>query len=147
KIMMDWKEIYKSKLTSFEEAVKLVKSGDSIWISPCASGPVDLVGALCQRYEQLTNVHAYSSLLMHVYDFLKPNYKGHIDYHSFFMGPVERKFMPMGNVDVTSINFSSLDKYIENAKPTVCLLDVSEPDERGYMNFGALGIASNTLAV
>lgn len=145
---MDWKELYKSKLTSCEEAVKMVKSGDRLWISPCASAPIDLVNALCQRYEELKDVHVYSGLAMYPYDFMKPNYKGHIDYHVYFMGPVERKFMPMGNVEVTSVHFSQFDHYMLNeAKPNVCFLDVSEPDERGYMSYGAIGTGSNAIAV
>lgn len=144
---MDWQAIYKSKLVSVEEAAGKIKSGDTIWFSPCASGPIGMINAISARREELKGCHALSGLAMHPYPFMKPEFKGHIDYHCFFMGPLERKFRPMGNVDVTSIHFSRLDMFVKNFRPNVAVLSVSPPDEQGYMSYGVLGTAVNQVAV
>ncbi|QZY54006.1 acetyl-CoA hydrolase/transferase family protein [Crassaminicella profunda] len=145
---MDWKNEYKSKLVAFEEASKAIKSKDRIWISPTCSAPVDLVNALCKRYKELENVELSSGLLMHSFEFLKPAYKGHLNYHTFFLGPVERKMFPYGNVDIVSINFSNIDWFMKNiVKANVLLAEVSEPDENGYMSYGPLGTFCNDTVV
>lgn len=143
---MDWKETYKSKLVDFAEAVKAVRSGDSIWVAPTTSSPPDLVNALCNRAEELENVNVYSGLLMYPFALLKPNFKGHLNYHTFFLGPIERKFMPHGNVDVISVHFSKIDWMMNNiVKARVLMAEVSLPDERGYMSWGPLGTFCNDL--
>ena len=42
---MDWREEYKSKLMSFEEAAKLVKSGDHVHI-PVSDTPDETIAAI-----------------------------------------------------------------------------------------------------
>ena len=143
---MDCKDNYKSKLVSFEEAAKAIKSGDTMWISPVCSAPIDLVNAVSKRYQELENVNAHSGLLMYPFELLKPEYKGHINYHSFFLGPVERKMVPYGNVNITSVHFSNMGWMMKNiVKANVLLAEVSEPDERGYMSYGPLGTFVNDL--
>lgn len=41
----DWKEKYKSKVTTAETAMKLVKSGDNIFIGTACAEPQHLVAA------------------------------------------------------------------------------------------------------
>jgi len=64
---------------------------------------------------------------------------------TFFMGGKERKVRDNGlKLNYTSVHLSQVDIWCKNvARPDVCLLDVSEPDENGYMCFGPSGIALN----
>ena len=143
---MGWKQEYQKKLMSVEDAAGLVKSGDRVWLSPVCSMPIKFGDALAARYKELENVTAISGLLMHPWGFLKGECKGHINYESFFLGPVERKFMKEGNVDVTSVHFSHIEWYTRNRiKANVAVFDVSPPDERGYMSFGPLGTYNGAL--
>ena len=52
---MDWKEEYKKRLCSVEDAVKLVKSGDRVMI-PLMKQPMVLPEALVARKDELRNV-------------------------------------------------------------------------------------------
>lgn len=54
--MMAWKEEYKRKLVSVEEAVRVVKSGDRVVFSPNADHPKILGKALAARKNELENV-------------------------------------------------------------------------------------------
>ena len=136
---MTWQDDYKSKLVSVEEAAAQVKSGDRVWLGGVNGAPIDLGNALCARYEELENTAVVSGLLMYPFDFLKSKYKGHLNYESFFLGPVERKFLGEGNIKITSYQFSHTDYYTVNrAKCNVVLLEVSPPDKNGYMSFGPL---------
>ncbi len=48
-VVMNWKEEYKKKLVSAEEAVKVVRSGDKVVFSPHADHPKILGPALAAR--------------------------------------------------------------------------------------------------
>ncbi|MBS7528659.1 4-hydroxybutyrate CoA-transferase [Fusibacter paucivorans] len=141
---MNWKEIYQSKLVSVERAAAAVESGDNIWISAMSDTPMHILDALSKRYLELEDVHLHSGILMRPFDFLKGEYKGHINYHSIFLGPVDRMFVPQGNVSATSMHFSNLSWALKNnIKPNVFMVTCTPPDENGYMNFGPVGSLGN----
>ena len=55
KIILDnWEEIYDRKLVSVEEAAKVIKSGDNVFIPSAYIGQVP--AALTERYNELRNV-------------------------------------------------------------------------------------------
>ena len=65
---MDWKETYKRKLVSPEEAVAHIKSGDVIAMGGGpSSAPPDIVAALCTRYRELENVTLITGITMHLF--------------------------------------------------------------------------------
>lgn len=141
---MSWKEIYDNKLVSVETAANAINSGDKAWIAGVTDTPMDILNALCKRYKELDDVHIYSGILMKPFEFLKGEYKGHINYHTEFLGPVERKFMSQGNIDATSLHFSNFSWAMENnIKPNVLMVSCTPPDKNGYMNFGMLGAMVN----
>ncbi|MBP2629215.1 MAG: acetyl-CoA hydrolase/transferase, partial [Firmicutes bacterium] len=145
---MSWKELYRKKTVTCGEAVQAIKPGNSVWLSPNASNPKDLVMALCNRHQELKDVDVWSSLLMHPFEFLKKEYRGQINYHSYFPGQWERKFMSQGNVSITSFHLSLIDKLINDViKPNVALLEVSPPNEQGYMCLSVGGIFADRLNI
>lgn len=139
----NWAEDYKKKLVSLDEAAKLIKSNDNIMMSAGPSTPVDLMNAIARRYKELDNVTVTSGILMNLLSHLNAEYKGHINHHTVFLGPLERMFLNQGNIEVTSYQFSKSDEIAVNGKPTVALFEVSPPDERGFMSFGPLGTFNN----
>ena len=61
---MDFNEIYKQKLTSADEAVKVIKSGDWIDYGWC-TGTVDALDkALAKRMPELTDINIRGGILM-----------------------------------------------------------------------------------
>ena len=141
---MNWTEMYKNKLVSVERAADAIESGDNIWISAMSDTPMNILDALSKRYLELEDVHIHSGILMRPFDFLRGEYKGHINYHSIFLGPVDRMFVPQGNVLATSMHFSNLSWAMENnIKPNVLMVTCTPPDENGYMNFGPVGSLVN----
>ena len=145
---MDWKQIYNSKLVSVEEAAAGIGSGDRIWMTPCSGAPIQIVEALADRVNELKDVHIVTGLALHPFKILKsPEYIGRINFHTIFMGPYERAFFKVGNVNVNSVNFSKT--YIamrDYYKINVLFADVSPPDDEGYLHYGALGAGWNGTA-
>ena len=143
---MDWKEEYKRKLISVEDAAAQIKSGDGIMMSAGPSTPVDIVAAISKRYKELKDVTIFSGLLMTPLDYLQTEYIGHIKHHTIFAGPLERMFLSQGNIEVTSYQFSKTEELtIDRLSFNVAIFEVSEPDARGYMSFGPLGTFNNGL--
>ena len=56
KIVMDWREEYRRKLTTPEEAVKVVKSGDRVAVGGSVDEPDALPEALWARRGELKDV-------------------------------------------------------------------------------------------
>jgi acyl-CoA hydrolase len=146
---MNWKEIYKSKLVSVEEAAKKIESGDKIWFGACYAAPNQLLEALADRVQELKDVDLVGGMVMYPYKFLQsPEFIGRLNYHTLFYGPIERKFNKIGNVDIDSVHFAKSYLAIRDVyKVDTLLADVSEPDEDGYMYYGVIGVAwSGTVA-
>ncbi|SHK10559.1 Acetyl-CoA hydrolase/transferase N-terminal domain-containing protein [Desulfatibacillum alkenivorans DSM 16219] len=141
---MEWMSLYKQKLTTAEEAMSHIKSGENITFSGANSAPPDLVNALCKRYQELENVTLWSGLLMYPFEFLKREYKGHLNYITTFYGPVERMFAAEKNTENFSFHFSNADKACYGVADWDYLMcEVSPPDAKGYMSFGPTGIYHN----
>lgn len=144
---MSWKNEYKSKLITLAEAAAKIESGDKCCISPCTSSPAQLIEAISNRYEELTDVHMHTVLALYPFKFMtSPEYIGHINYHTVFYGPYDRAYEHAGNVDCNSLQFSKYGEYLLDQSEygpqlNTVLADVSEPDEEGYMYFGTVGVA------
>lgn len=132
--------LLQSKLTAPQEAVKCVKSGDTVYIGTCTSTAYALCEALGERQDELENVHIACS------NILKPlrimNGERNFSVLTYFMGAQERRALAAGHGDFTSFHLSQVDIWCrEIARPDVAFLEVSPPDENGYMSFGASGVA------
>lgn len=140
---MDWQGDYKKKLVTADEAAAVIKSGDVVGMSGGCSQPVDIVSALCRRKDELENVTLYTGISMYPHEVFKPEYKGHINFLSLFIGPLERAYLKGGNVEPISYHLSLSDDVVEKAQCKVVMCEVSEPDDRGYMSFGPVGVFNN----
>ena len=144
---MEWKKDYQSKLVSVEDAARQIKSNDRIWYSPCGSVPVDVINEICKRKDELFNVHMFSGLVLNAFEYFKPDYIGHMSHTTLFMGPVERKFLHLGNVNVLAYQFGHMDWVIKNVvKPDVFILEAPPPDANGKFSYGMLGTVAGDVA-
>jgi len=141
---MNWQKTYHSKLVTQDEAAKKIVSDDRVFFSSGASTPIELISALCRRREELNNVTLMGGLVFVPLECFKKEFKGHINCHSFFLGPAERAFIPHQNIESTSFQFSHTVWLQRNiSKANVLLAEVSAPDENGNMSYGPHGSFSN----
>ncbi|SMB99181.1 Acyl-CoA hydrolase [Thermanaeromonas toyohensis ToBE] len=98
---VNYKEQYRRKLISIDEAVGMVTSNCSIAAAMAASAPPGLLGALGKRRDEVENVRVFSALLLREFDFfLDPSMKGHFILESWFYGANERKGHELGTVSL-----------------------------------------------
>ena len=62
--MKNWRDLYKNKLVTAQEAVKAVKSGDRVVIGHACGEPPTLVSAIVDRAPELRNVEIVHMVAM-----------------------------------------------------------------------------------
>src|SRR5512141_2387362 len=134
-----WREIYASRLTTSDEALKAVESGNRIYLTGNASAPLELLAALVRRAPQLKDVEVFQPLTICPGDYVVPGMEEHIRPNAFFISPTIRGAVNEGRADFTPI-FLSEQPLLFRAGPLsldVALTHVSPPGEQGYCSLGA----------
>lgn len=134
-------EEYRQKLQSAEQAVRLVRSGDSVFIGFVSSISYVLANALWERREELEHVLVSSSNCLAPTPLFMDSSPNSFEVCTPFIGPGERTAEKTGHpLHFTSVHLSQVDSWVKNTgKPTVAFFAVSPPDEEGYMSYGPTG--------
>lgn len=145
---MKWLQHYKSKSVSIDEAVGVVNSGNRIFISGNAATPLLLTNALARRKDDLQNVEVNHVLLLGDDPLSKPGMERHFRHNSLFVGPADREAIAEGRSDYVPVHLSEIpDLFRQGIIPLdVALIQVSPPDEHGFMSFGVECVASKAAA-
>lgn len=136
---MNYEAEYQQKLTSAQEAVKTVRSGDWIDYGWCVATPEALDEALAAWYEELTDVKVRGGILFHKPAIMQvPEVAKHFTWNSWHMSGVERKMIADGATFYAPIRYSELPRYYrENVAPIhVAMFQVAPMDAHGYFSFG-----------
>jgi len=145
---MNWLDQYKSKVVTVEDAVKVVKSKDRIFLSGNAATPLLLTNALAKRAQELSNVEVNHILLFGNDPLSTPGMAQHFQHNSFFVGPGDRQSIADGYSDYVPVHLSQVPAiFSSNYIPLdVVLLHLSPPDAHGFMSFGVECAASKAAA-
>jgi len=129
---------YKRKVTSAELAVEAVRSGDRVWIHEGCATPEILVTALLKRARELRDVEINHMLTFGAADYTRPEYEGHFRHNALFLGANVREAVVEGRADYTPIFLSEIEELFQSgALPLdVAFIQVSPPDEHGYVSLG-----------
>lgn len=141
---------YKEKITTAAEAVKLVKSGDRVYIGTSSSFAYELIDALFDRRDELEDVTLLCSMSImpcRMFDtdwsgYTKAGRKPPFSVETFFLGTGEKKAFRKNGMPLkyTSIHLSLIEDWVKNiGKPDICFLQVSRPDKDGNLSFGSAG--------
>jgi len=130
--------IYSKKLTTADEAVKRIKSGDNVVIQPGCAVPLELVRAMVRRKDELENVTIYHILIVGDLPYVNPGMEKHFKHKAFFTGANVRKAVHEGRAEFIPIFLSEVPLLFKRNIITVdiALLNVSPPDEHGFCSLG-----------
>src|ERR1043166_5008755 len=142
---MDWNEEYQKRLTTAEEAVKVVKSGDRVAI-PVYSNPALIAGALANRLRELKGVTIMIGAAASDFPWYHPEAADAFMIEPWYTSPYLPKPVRQMVVEKRSDHrvcpSALLTKTWDEGRsdtfqpPDVVLLDVSPPDHNGYISFG-----------
>lgn len=136
---MDYEALYQQKLTTADEAVKVVKSGDWVDYGWCTGTACALDKALAGRMGELEDINLRGGILMwQPAVFQIPDVEKKITWNSWHMGGIERKACTAGFGFYNALRYSELPRYYrENVKHVnVAMFQVAPMDSHGYFSFG-----------
>ncbi len=136
--MIFWRDGFKGKLQTPEQALSRVQSGMRVYIQPGCAEPETLVEALLKRAPFVYDVEVVHLLTLGCADYVAPEMAGHFRHNAFFIGSNVRPAINDGRADYTPINLSEIEELFETgAMPLdVALIQVSPPDAHGFCSFG-----------
>jgi len=126
------------KYVTAEEAVKVVKSGDRVYLQAAAAAPTILANALTERSSELRNVEICHLHTEGEARYANPELADSFHVNSFFIGPNVRHTLKAGNGSYTPVFLSELPHlFRKNVLPLdVAFIHVSPPDSHGYCSLG-----------
>ena len=141
---MSWLDDYKAKLTTADEAVRTIESGDRVYYGGNAAIPQNLVEALARRKDELENVQLSHVLLLGDDPLSVDGMEGHFRHNSLFVGPADRKAVNDGRADYMPIFLHQIPRIFSDGiiSLDVAMVMVSPPDDHGFMSLGVEVLAS-----
>lgn len=135
-------DLYRQKLRSADEAVRLVQNGDAIIVPTGVGEPPALLTALSERRRELHGVRVLQILAMRKYGYLDPETVEHIRHVAFFYGGATRAGGQAGWIDFLPNYFSEIPAQIQRGQiPADVVFSMASPmDAHGYF---ALSLAAD----
>ena len=131
------------KFVSAEEAVKLIESGDHIYVQGSTSTPEVLLDAMVGRAHELKDVTVYSGFGISKREapYCKPEYKDIFNVVSFFTNNSVRRYINEGYGSLIPRFLGEVPELIRDGtcRVDVVLMNCSEPNEEGLVSFGVSG--------
>ncbi len=139
---MSWREEYKAKLCSHEEAAKIVQSGDRFFTALGLGEPsTAMVDAIADRKDELENVQYISALVFHPYKIFTPKYRKPFYlmcgfYDILTMGQYEEGVSRYVPIQSSNVGHVSKKRQEIDPRRLGIITQVSPPDEHGYVSLG-----------
>lgn len=139
---MDWRETYKDKLVTAEEAVSHVQPDDKIIFGDWIGEPPALVDALVARASELTNVEIIHGMSPGKLEYLDSKYEGIFHHTSLFLGGKSSKSYRADEGRIDYLGGTTYHKWPDmfakraELNPHWAFVQVSEPDEEGNCSYG-----------
>lgn len=129
-----------TKFTTAQEAVKLIESGDHVYIQGSTSIPEVLVKAMADRGNELRDVTLYSGFAVGKAEapYCKPEFKDVFLVDSFFVNNSVRQWIAEGYGATTPQFLGEVPELMRDGtwRVDVALINCSLPDKDGYVSFG-----------
>lgn len=135
---MNWDTLYRSKVTSVENALGVIESGNRIYIGGGAGVPIQLTQGLTNRAPELRNVELTHILTFAEAPYCKPEYQDSFRVNALFIGHNVRQAVREGRADFTPVFLNEIPGLFKNGHLPIdaALISVSPPDEHGFCSFG-----------
>lgn len=134
--------MYKS--VTAQEAVKIIKSNDRVYIQAAAAAPQALIKAMTARSDELRNVEVCHLHTEGEAPYANPELKDSFHVNSLFLGANVRHTLQAGNGSYTPVFLSEAPILFKRniIDIDVTLIQVSPPDKHGYCSLGTTVMAT-----
>lgn len=137
-----------AKYLSGEEAIKVIKSGDRVFVHGGAATPHFLLNKMVERAGELSDVELVSISTQGDVPYIDKKYKGIFRINSMFVSPNIREAVNEGRGDYIPVFLSEIPGLFRKGilALDVALIQVSPPDKHGYCSLGvSVDIAATAI--
>ncbi|QLH74283.1 MAG: GNAT family N-acetyltransferase [Methanomassiliicoccales archaeon] len=134
----DWRQRYRSKICTAQEAVQHIKRGDTVFIGTACGEPQALVRAMVAEADSMADNEIIQTLSLGATPYADEKYSDQFRLNALFIGPGTRQAVNTGRADYTPIYLSEIEGLFERGAITieVALIQVSPPDDDGNCSLG-----------
>ena len=133
---MEWKEIYKNRFATVEEAVRAIEDGDHLVFGHAAGCPQVVPAEMIAQKERLHDVGIYHMLTLNDGSYLTPGTEGHFRHITNFGGGNSRQAVADDQADFLPVFFYEIPQLFDEVYPVdVAVIQVSYPDSEGNCSF------------
>lgn len=127
-----------NKEKTAEEAVKVIKSGDRVYLHGAAATPQALVKAMVARANELEKISIYHLHTEGEAGYLDPKYENVFHLYSMFLAPNSRRAVNEGRADFIPCFLSEVPIMLRRGRLPidVAMIQVSPPDKHGFCSLG-----------
>lgn len=130
----------KANIMTAAEAVKLVKSGDHIFVQGSSSKPETLLSALADRGHELHDIRLYNAFAVAnaPSSICKDELKDRFFIDSFFVSKAVRDWVNAGYASTIPMYFGQVPSIFRDGsiRLDVAFINCSMPDKDGYISYG-----------
>ena len=127
------------QITTADEAVATIQSGDRVYIHEAAMAPIGLIEALGRRLPHLRDIEVVHIHTEAPAPYTLPEMAGHARHNALFCGANVRQAVNEGRADYTPVFLSEIPSlFRDGTLPIdVALIQISPPNQHGYGTLGA----------
>ncbi len=135
---MNWLEAYRAKLKTADEAVRIIGSGNRVYVGAGCAVPHDLVAALTRRAGELSGVEILHHLTLGSAPYIGEDMEGHFRCRDFFVAANTRAAVNEGRADYVPTHLYEIPRLFKEQRIPLdaALVILSPPDEHGFCSFG-----------
>ncbi|MBL7690910.1 MAG: acetyl-CoA hydrolase/transferase family protein [Flavipsychrobacter sp.] len=124
--------------TSADEAVKLIRSGNRVFIHGSAATPVFLVNKLLDRFDEVSEIEIVAISTHGKIDWNRPEVLNSFRLNSLFVSDNVRGWVNSEYGEYLPVFLSEIPKLFDKSilKLDVAIVQVSPPDQHGYCTLG-----------
>ena len=139
--MMDFRDHYKEKVKTADEAMKMIRFGKRVFVGSSCGEPQHLVDALLKQRDRISDLEIMRMLSLEgaiTALFADQNYGHNFTVRSIYQGAGDTEQLAGSKRFLTPMNISAIPRLFRTKKLPIhyALIQVSPPDEFGFVSLG-----------
>ena len=134
----NWQERYSDKIATAEDAIKVIRPGETIFIGTGCGSPQHLVETMVNNSKGLSDSKIVHMLTIGAAPYADKKYRDNFNMSSFFIADNVRGAFDEGFADYTPIFLSEIPREFESGRIgiDVALIMITPPDANGLCSLG-----------
>jgi acyl-CoA hydrolase/GNAT superfamily N-acetyltransferase len=135
---IQWTESCADKVMPPEQAMRLIRPGDHVFLGTAAAEPRVLVKALVEYSSHLADIELFSLLTIGEAPYAEDRFADRFRFNTFFIGDNVRSQVERGFGDYTPVFLSEIPRLFDSGRIPldVALIQVTPPDRNGFCCLG-----------